>query len=538
MESMRSFLTHLTETEPPGGEHDEQVWTWMKQVRELAQDCSNCIDTYRQHGDLAVRHPSWSRGAGILQRYIYWAPWMVEKLLAQHYAAIWLRELKDRAHDVGQRRLRYGVEVPGKPSSKAAGGAPSSVRSEEASPSTTSATTGAQAPDEEDEDEEEEEQQDQEYDSVKSVGITGPSSSSSPSLPSIAIVPPPPPRVAQGGATEVVVAAGANARDALASMETTHFDRSVWINLQALHLHRSWHQISTEAILCYILRECESLKKRGKDHGQVNPKMEEIEGNITKNSAAEEEQEEKSKGEAAYGNQTEDEIPSTPDGSMSRPKLAPNGGQTKYESILREVFPLATSKPHKVQEGTTAVSSDSSSHVVAAAAAAAAATAAAATTAATLEKVQIEQIIDKAKQDILQCILQELQQQLPEADKSLEENGWREIRNALHQLSSSGSAMVVTTPNIQKAKEICCPQQEPITNSIAGLYYDTLLKLTRKRVNKDVNQIFRDILDKCYPSEFCMKIFAHALYANPNRSKEDLRKLLDSLDSNKSLGIC
>ncbi|EEE62957.1 hypothetical protein OsJ_17764 [Oryza sativa Japonica Group] len=97
--------------------------------------------------------------------------------------------------------------------------------------------------------------------------------------------------------------------------------------------------------------------------------------------------------------------------------------QAKYESILREVFPLATSKPHKVQEGTTAVSSDSSSHVVAAAAAAAAATAAAATTAATLEKVQIEQIIDKAKQDILQCILQELQQQLPEADKSLEENG-------------------------------------------------------------------------------------------------------------------
>ncbi|EEE62956.1 hypothetical protein OsJ_17763 [Oryza sativa Japonica Group] len=172
MESMRSFLTHLTETEPPGGEHDEQVWTWMKQVRELAQDCSNCIDTYRQHGDLAVRHPSWSRGAGILQRYIYWAPWMVEKLLAQHYAAIWLRELKDRAHDVGQRRLRYGVEVPGKPSSKAAGGAPSSVRSEEASPSTTSATTGAQAPDEEDEDEEEEEQQDQEYDSASSIIIS------------------------------------------------------------------------------------------------------------------------------------------------------------------------------------------------------------------------------------------------------------------------------------------------------------------------------------------------------------------------------
>ncbi|KAF2911906.1 hypothetical protein DAI22_11g216000 [Oryza sativa Japonica Group] len=727
MESMRSFLAHLTETEPPGGEHDKQ-------------DCSNCIDTYLQRGDPAIRHASWGRGAGILQRYICWAPWMVEKLLAQHYTAIRLRELKDRAHDVGQRRLRYGVEVPGKPSSKAAGGAAaSSVRSEEASPST---TIGAQAPDEEDDDEEEEQQQDQEYDAatstsassitvsaerrrraleprslenfcadeltrwVKSVGTMG-SSSSSPSLPSIAIVPPPPtPRPAQG----------ANARDALASVVTTHFDRSVWINLPAVHLHRSWHQISTKAILCYILRECESLNKRGKDHGQVddrddqiweilydihrdfyrqvNPKMEEIKGNITKNSAAEEEQEEKSKGEAVYGNKTEDEIPQTPDGSISKTEpvgilfraLQPNAvsnvaimgtnqpldeqnifpetanklkkhiesGQTefsihldqaKYESILREVFPLATSKPQKVQE--------------------AAAAAAAATTAATLEKVQIEQIIHKTKQDILQCILQELQQQqqLPEADKSLKEEGvtkpkpavqddhasaaneakenkplaakdeakenkapvaqdehavaanktkenigkikskisneattatpqppttistattmlgkdqieeiiqkpgihkpggdeyanaikntkqkikqltgkimeqmtiqiicdkiktllggkktmiiieddkdyasqWREITNALHQLSSSGSAMVVTTPNIQKAKEICCPQQEPITNSIAGLYYDTLLKLTSKRVNKDANQIFRDILDKCINAKKMIK---------------------------------
>ncbi|EEE69486.1 hypothetical protein OsJ_28912 [Oryza sativa Japonica Group] len=191
------------------------------------------------------------------------------------------------------------------------------------------------------------------------------------------------------------------------------------------------------------------------------------------------------------------------------------------------------------------------------------------TTTTTLGKDQIEEIIHKVKQQVLQGLHHQPPPHLPRADRSFKgEPGihkpggdeyanaiketkqkikqltgkimeqWREIRNALHQLSSSGSAMVVTTPNIQKAKEICCPQQEPITNSIAGLYYDTLLKLTRKRVNKDVNQIFRDILDKCYPSEFCMKIFAHALYANPNRSKEDLRKLLDSLDSNKSLGIC
>lgn len=47
-------------------------------------------------------------------RHLWWVYWFLRKMLAQHRGAVQLRQLKDRAHDVGERRLRYGVEVPGK----------------------------------------------------------------------------------------------------------------------------------------------------------------------------------------------------------------------------------------------------------------------------------------------------------------------------------------------------------------------------------------------------------------------------------------
>uniref|UniRef100_A0A8R7PYP2 Disease resistance N-terminal domain-containing protein n=1 Tax=Triticum urartu TaxID=4572 RepID=A0A8R7PYP2_TRIUA len=109
MESMKSFLTHLAKSAPPGGEHDEQVRTWMNQVRLLAQDCNNCIDLYLYRGN-----PDIHRARGGLRGYLWWATWFLHKLAAQHRAAEQLRLLKERARDVGERRLRYGVEVPDK----------------------------------------------------------------------------------------------------------------------------------------------------------------------------------------------------------------------------------------------------------------------------------------------------------------------------------------------------------------------------------------------------------------------------------------
>jgi hypothetical protein len=94
---------------PPGGEHDEQMRTWMTQVRLLTQDCNNCIDLYLYSGNPDIHHAK-----GRLWCHLWWVYWFLRKMVAQHRAVVQLCQLKDRARDVGERRLRYGVEVPGK----------------------------------------------------------------------------------------------------------------------------------------------------------------------------------------------------------------------------------------------------------------------------------------------------------------------------------------------------------------------------------------------------------------------------------------
>jgi hypothetical protein len=87
----------------------------------LAQDCHNCIDLYLYSGN-----PHIHRAKRRLRRYLWWIYWFLRKLLAQHRAAVQLRQLKDRARDVGERRLRYGVEVPGESKAELAATASSS----------------------------------------------------------------------------------------------------------------------------------------------------------------------------------------------------------------------------------------------------------------------------------------------------------------------------------------------------------------------------------------------------------------------------
>ncbi|KAG2555947.1 hypothetical protein PVAP13_8NG045000 [Panicum virgatum] len=154
MESMRSFLSHLARTRRE--EHDEQVRTWTNQVRILANDCNNCLDVY-----LCRRNPDFHRPRRGLRRYLWWgwAVWWLREMVARHHAAGQLRQLKDRARDVGERRLRYGVKVsdnatPGHLSTPEAAGDPWASLTV-AAPSSSHPVAAAEDDDNEDDDDKE-----------------------------------------------------------------------------------------------------------------------------------------------------------------------------------------------------------------------------------------------------------------------------------------------------------------------------------------------------------------------------------------------
>ncbi|XP_021321760.1 uncharacterized protein LOC8067252 [Sorghum bicolor] len=289
MESMQSFLEHLARTARPAGGHDEQVRTWMKQVRDLARDCSNFIELHHRRGDLAVY-----RARGRRWRYLWWADWLVHKMVAQHSAATRLRELKERARDVGKRRLRYGVEIPrnhavavGAGAGGGGGGTADAASSMLLWPS--HATAALAAAEEEDDDNDEEDK------AAEAAGTDGPNPRR------IALEEP---RVLledycaeklaswlelQSKTKEVAIAstaivapddaenAGAIARESL-NLAISHFTRKVWINLPDLHLPWDLPLLPSE-ILAYILRECEiqeqeKMQQQAEEVVQDNKKVE------------------------------------------------------------------------------------------------------------------------------------------------------------------------------------------------------------------------------------------------------------------------
>uniref|UniRef100_J3M6M5 Uncharacterized protein n=1 Tax=Oryza brachyantha TaxID=4533 RepID=J3M6M5_ORYBR len=250
MESMNSFLEHLSATAHLAGGHDKQVRTWMKQVRDLAHDCSNCVDNYLRSGDLAFH-----LARGGLRPYAWWAYWLVKKAVDQHRAALRLRELRDRVSDVGKRRLRYGVEIPGKAagggasgSSTAARGAPPAVVADEDDDDDNTqyqvaAAVAGSAPDPRRTALEPRTLEDFCAEKVATwVSKEAEQTQQQHSIPSIAIVAPDD------------ADASASAAQAAFDWAATHFDRSVSIDLQALHY--SWElPLLPRDILCNILLE-------------------------------------------------------------------------------------------------------------------------------------------------------------------------------------------------------------------------------------------------------------------------------------------
>ncbi|CAN6335022.1 unnamed protein product [Urochloa humidicola] len=109
MDSMNGFLLHLTKTE---GQHDDQVRAWMKQVREIAYIAEDCVERYVR--DMAPHEVN--RCGGCLGALVAMARLLLTGKLCQlNDLSKQIAELKVRVHDVGQRRMRYGVTVPAAP---------------------------------------------------------------------------------------------------------------------------------------------------------------------------------------------------------------------------------------------------------------------------------------------------------------------------------------------------------------------------------------------------------------------------------------
>ncbi|VAI63357.1 unnamed protein product [Triticum turgidum subsp. durum] len=102
MESMNGLLLHLIEAH----HRDHQVRAWMKQVVDLTRDCEGNVELYIHSVTDAGHHASGFLG------YLRHIVRYVRTIPERHRIATRIQELKVRARDVGDRKLRYGVTVP------------------------------------------------------------------------------------------------------------------------------------------------------------------------------------------------------------------------------------------------------------------------------------------------------------------------------------------------------------------------------------------------------------------------------------------
>uniref|UniRef100_A0A0D9X5R5 Uncharacterized protein n=1 Tax=Leersia perrieri TaxID=77586 RepID=A0A0D9X5R5_9ORYZ len=103
MESMNSLLLQLTEAQ----HRNHSVRTWMKHIVGLTRDCEGNVELYVHY---IGGRPGTDGGGPI--GYLWRAVRFVRTVRVRHRIATRIRQLKDRARDVGERRQRYGVTVP------------------------------------------------------------------------------------------------------------------------------------------------------------------------------------------------------------------------------------------------------------------------------------------------------------------------------------------------------------------------------------------------------------------------------------------
>ncbi|RLM69440.1 hypothetical protein C2845_PM17G03210 [Panicum miliaceum] len=105
MESMQGFLLDADGSGDAKTSNSNQVMAWRRQVREVAYDSQKCIDLY-------VQTVGASRPSAGLRGSVCWLPQLLRTMPARHRIAVEIKELKDRAREVGERRRRYGVKAP------------------------------------------------------------------------------------------------------------------------------------------------------------------------------------------------------------------------------------------------------------------------------------------------------------------------------------------------------------------------------------------------------------------------------------------
>ncbi|XBI76116.1 hypothetical protein VPH35_069389 [Triticum aestivum] len=634
MESMQGFLSHLERTVPTAGEYNEQIIPWKNQVRQLAEDCNYCIDIYMSRGNPEIHH---ARG-GLLS-YVWWLPWFVQKMAAQHRAAVQLRELKDRARDIGDRRLRYAAEMPAK----------GVTLSSSAHAATTSVAYEDSEEDDDDQGVEVTTMADSRWALLQSStpednirlqlakwmieDVARRDTSKEKLIPSIAIVAP------------YKKEALAVAKEASAMWGKGYTRRrSVLVDIPAVHNYSEL--LRTKDILYYILRvlrptesnpekqddqfgfleDLHSDKMEVSIYSEKYTLFDEIDKNIhamkvdnkiagimktieqrkhvllllhpngenmdvlesckdepigvflralwmLKNKPYVFEFEcstTQSHARKLTTHSQEDIIKKTANMLEQHMKLKEAHAEsicltkTHYEQILREVF-----YPLSFQESSQATATryddqnrqmfgktlqelqENKSDIKLAKAELEDKSMKKNDTAArksnpdalieeTMIKIQqmhskmkhklkIKRIMDK----INDCLKRQGCQDQILVILKLDDDyvsRWEETRNDFSLLGGIAGALMLTFEvNRAEARQYCWPRREPIDYSLLGLYRDTALELTKMEMAEDSWQILHDILDNCKSNEFCMKIFVHALYANPKRSSEELCKLCKAL---------